>query len=376
VNFGFTDEQELLRQEARKFLDQSCPMKEVRRIAETPEGGSPELWKRIAELGWTGLTVPEEHGGAGLGWVDLVVLLEETGRSLFPSPLLGHTLAAAALAEAGHQAQHERWLPALADGSRIGALAVLEASDRMDPAGVALQARQDTAGGWVLRGEKRFVLDAPAADLFVVAARTGPAPEAVSWFVVEGRAAGVTVTDTPGMDRTRRMGVLRLGDVAVPTEDLLGEPGGAWPSLTRVLDLATAAVTAEMIGAAEAAHALSVDFAKKRVQFGSPIGRFQGVKHPLAEMYVDLESVKSLLYYAAWALDEGHEDAPRAVSMAKAQASDAFARIGIDAVQLHGAVGYTWEYDVHLYLKRSKWARPMFGDAAWHHERVARLGGL
>jgi alkylation response protein AidB-like acyl-CoA dehydrogenase len=146
--------------------------------------------------------------------------------------------------------------------------------------------------------------------------------------------------------------------------------------LERFQDLATAAVTAEMIGAAEGAHRLTVEFARQRIQFGKPIGQFQAVKHPLAEMYVDVESFKSLLYYAAWALDERHEDAPRAVSMAKAYASEAFARIGIDAVQLHGAVGYTWEYDAHLYLKRSKWARSTFGDATWHYERVARLGGI
>jgi alkylation response protein AidB-like acyl-CoA dehydrogenase len=375
MNFGFTEEQELLRQEARKFLDRSCPMKEVRRIAETPEGHSPELWKRIAELGWTGLTVPEAHGGAGLGMVDWTVLLEETGRTLFPSPLLGHTLAEAALLEAGSPEQQARWLPGLADGSRIGSLAVLESSDRMDPAGVSLQARPE-GDGLVLRGEKRFVLDVTAADLFVVACRTGAASDAVSLVVVEADAVGVSAEATPGMDRTRRMGILRLGDVAVPADAVLGPRDGAWPALARVLDRATAAVTAEMIGAAEGAHALTVEFVKGRVQFGTPIGRFQGVKHPLAEMYVDVESFKSLLYYAAWALDEGHPDAPRAVSMAKAVASDAFARIGIDAVQLHGGVGYTWEYDAQLYLKRSKWARPMFGDAAWHYERVARLGGL
>ena len=146
--------------------------------------------------------------------------------------------------------------------------------------------------------------------------------------------------------------------------------------LERILDLATAAVTAEMVGAAEGAVTLTAEFAKQRIQFGKPIGQFQGVKHPLAEMYVDVESVKSLVYYAAWALDEGEADASRAVSMAKAYASDAFARIGVDAVQLHGGVGYTWEYDAQLYLKRSKWARPIFGDASHHYERVARLGGL
>ena len=173
------------------------------------------------------------------------------------------------------------------------------------------------------------------------------------------------------MDLTKRLGNVRFDDVALAAEDVLAEA-----PLERILDVATAVVTAEMIGAAEGAHALTVAFSKERIQFGKPIGQFQAVKHPLAEMYVDIESWKSLLYYAAWALDEGHEDASRAVSMAKAYASDAFARIGIDSVQLHGGVGYTWEYDAQLYLKRSKWARPMFGDASHHYERVAALGGL
>jgi alkylation response protein AidB-like acyl-CoA dehydrogenase len=367
MNFGFTEEQELLRQEVRKFLDARCDGEQVRALAETPEGHSKELWKEIAELGWVGLTIDEAHGGAGLGWVDLVVLLEETGRSLFPSPLLAHTIAAAAIAEGGREAQRARWLPALADGSRIGTLALVEASDRIDAEGVELGGTAD-GDGFRLSGEKRYVLDATNADLFVVAFR---ADAGLRLAVVPADAAGVTVENTPSMDLTKRMGNVRFEDVAVAREDVLESA-----PLERIVDLATAAVTAEMVGAAEGAHALTVKFAGERVQFGKPIGQFQGVKHPLAEMYVDVESFKSLVYYAAWALDEGHEDAPRAVSMAKAHASDAFARIGIDAVQLHGGVGYTWEYDAQLYLKRSKWARPIYGDATWHYERVARLGGL
>lgn len=375
MDFGFTEEQELLRSEVRKFLDGNAPLDEVRKIVETDEGFSRDLWKQVAELGWPGLAIPEEHGGAGLGSVDLVVLLEEVGRSLFPSPLLSTVTAAAAVLEAGSEAQRKRWLPGLAGGSEIGTLALLEAGDRLDPAGIQLAAERD-GGDFVLRGEKLFVPDATAATLFVVPFRTGSDPEAISLGVVEASASGVRAESFPGMDLTKRLGRVSFDGARVPADAVLGEPGKVWPALSRVIDRATAAVTAEMSGAAEAALDLTVRYAKERIQFGSPIGRYQGVKHPLAEMYVDLESWRSLLYYAAWCLDEEPEEAPRYVSMAKAYASETFPRIGIDAVQLHGAVGYTWEFDIHFYLKRSKWARAMYGDAGHHYERVAALGGL
>lgn len=372
MNFGFTDEQELLRQEIRKLLDARASMAEVRKLAETPEGFSRDLWKQMGELGWLGLTIPEAHGGAGLGWVDLVVLLEETGRSLFPSPLIATTLAAAAIADAGTAAQQAAWLPRLADGSAIGTVAVLEAGDRLDTAGIQLRG-EPMADGWRLDGEKRAVLDAASADLLVVAFRTGDGRDDVTLALVERGAAGLRVETTPSIDATKRVARVRFDGVQVSPDAVLGGPGQAAPVLARLLDRGAAAVAAEAIGAAEEAVRLTVDYAKERVQFGSPIGRFQGVKHPLAEMYVDVESFKSLLYYAAWCLDEGDVDAARAVSMAKAYASEAFPRIGIDGVQLHGGVGYTWEYDIQLYLKRSKWVRPTFGDADFHHDRIARI---
>lgn len=375
MNFGFSEEQELLRSEVRKFLDQRAPLDEVRKISESDQGYSPEQWAQIAELGWLGLTVPEVHGGAGLGWVDLVVLLEETGRSLYPSPLISNTTAIAAIREAGDEEQQARWLPGLAEGSRIGTLALLERSDRLDAEGIRLDARPD-GDGFRLSGEKLFVPDADAATVFVVPFRSGAGAIDVGLAVLERGARGVSTDSYPGMDLTKRLGRLTLEDVRVPSAAILGPPGSAWPALERTIDRGIAAVTAEMIGAAEGALALTTQFAKDRVQFGAPIGRYQGVKHPLAEMYVDIESWKSLLYYAVWALDEAPVEAPRYVSMAKAYASEAFARIGIDAVQLHGAVGYTWEYDVQLYLKRSKWARAMYGDARVHYDRVADLGGL
>lgn len=372
MNFGFTEEQDLLRQEVRKFLDASAPMEQVRKIADTPEGFSRALWKQMGELGWLGLTIPEAHGGAGLGMVDLVVVLEETGRTLFPSPLLATTLAASAIRDAGSEAQQARWLPRLADGSAIGTVAVEEAGAAPDLAGVQLAGRRD-GDGWRLTGEKVGVLDGAVADLLVVAFRTGAGPGDVALGLIERGAAGLVVESTPSIDATRRVARVRCDGVRVADDALLGAAGAAAPALARLLDQAAAAVTAETIGAAEGALRLTVDYARERVQFGSPIGRFQGVKHPLAEMYVDVESFKSLLYYAAWCLDHGEPEAARFVSMAKAYAGEAYARIGIDGVQLHGGVGYTWEYDVQLHLKRSKWARAAFGDPDHHYDRVARL---
>jgi alkylation response protein AidB-like acyl-CoA dehydrogenase len=381
MNFGFTEEQDLLRAEVRKFLDARCPLDEVRKLMESDAGYAPGLWKELAELGWLGLTIPETHGGAGLGWVDFVVLLEETGRTLFPSPLVSTTLAAAAILDSGTDEQKARWLPSLADGSRIGTLALLESRDVLAPSGITLLGKPD-GDAFVLTGTKSFVADAGAANLFVVAFRTGPGAEDLALGVVDGGAPGVSATSYPTMDQTKRTGTLELENARVPKSALLlgadgrRAPGRAWPAIERLFDRGAIATTGEMIGAAEGALALTVQYAKDRIQFGNPIGKYQGVKHPLAEMYVDIESTKSLLYYAAWALDESPGEVARSASLAKAYASDAFARIGIDGVQLHGAVGYTAEYDIQLYLKRSKWARPTFGDADFHYERVATLGGL
>lgn len=374
MNFGFSEEQELLRQQVRKLLDEQCPMNEVRRLIETPEGYSRELWKQLAELGFLGLLIPEEYGGAGLGWVDQVVMFEETGRTLFPSPLISTLLAASVIGDIGSEEQRRRWLPVIADGSRIGSLALLDQADVWSTEGVRLTARRrgDT---FVLDGEKPFVVDANRADLLVVAFRTGGDDADLALAVVDGDVPGLEVTPVPTLDRTKCLGTVRFDDVQVAAQDVLGRPATAGPAISRVLDRGAAAVCAEMIGAAEAALASTVSYAKDRIQFGSPIGRFQGVKHPLAEMYTDIESFKSLVYYAAWALDRAPARVPLAVSEAKAFGSLAFSRIGIDGVQLHGAVGYTEEYDIQLYLKRSKWARPMFGDEDHHHDRIASLEG-
>jgi alkylation response protein AidB-like acyl-CoA dehydrogenase len=375
MDFGFSEEQELLRAEVRRFLDQNCPLETVRKIAETPEGYDRALWARMAELGWVGLTLPDAHGGVGLGWVDLVVVLEETGRTLFPSPLVATVLAAEAVERDGSPDQCASWLPQLADGSVIGTVALLEADDHLAPDGIALAGKRD-GSATVLNGEKLFVPEAQAADVFVVAFRSEPGDDGLSLALVEKGAPGLAIEPLPTMDTTRRQGRLRFDGVRVDDASLLGEAGAAWPAIQALLDRGAVATTAEMVGAASGALDLTVGYAKQRVQFGEPIGRFQGVKHPLAEMYVDVESFRSLLYYAAWALDQKPEDASLAASRAKAYASEAFARIGIDSIGLHGGIGYTWEYDAQLYLKRAKASRPAFGDADHHYERVATLGGL
>jgi alkylation response protein AidB-like acyl-CoA dehydrogenase len=386
MNFGFTEEQELLRSEVEKFVQAHSPMPEVRRAARSERGYDETTWRRMAELGWLGLLVPEAHGGAGLSWVDVIVLLEATGRALLPSPLLSTVLATAALAQYGDEPQRERLLPPLARGETIATVALLERGQRLGADGVSLRAQRD-GDGYRLDGEKAFVADVGSAGLFVVAARAEPG---VGLWLVQRDQPGVTARSAPLIDATKRMGTLMLSDVRVTADAVLVAPGSAGiDALERLLDAGAVAVAAEMIGAAEAAHALTVEYAKTRRQFGQLIGRFQGVKHPLAEMYVELETARSLVYYAAWALSAAPADsrnAPalrggasfvaRAASMAKAYASDAFARIGVDAIQLHGAIGYTDEYDAQLYLKRSKWARPQFGDADYHYDRVAALGGL
>ncbi len=372
MNFGFTDEQELLGNEVRKFLDENASLDDVRKSSEDESGPgfSAELWQQISELGWPGLTIPETFGGAGLGWVDLVLLLGETGRSLLPSPLVASTLAAHAIHGAGNAAQQQLYLPRLADGSAIGTVALVEEDDIPGSAGVQLAAKP-AGDGVVLSGDKLFVQNAGSADLFVVAFRH---EGRLALAVIEKDQAGVSAEDWPGVDLTKRIGRLRLQDVQVSADAIL--ENGNEAAVDAMFDAGAIAVTAEAVGAAEAALALTSGYAKERIQFGRPIGTFQGVKHPLAEMYVDIESFKSLVYYAAWCIDEDHADRSIAASRAKAYASECFPRIGIDTVQLHGGIGYTWEYDAHLYLKRAKWVRPIFGDAEFHYERVAQLGGL
>lgn len=375
MDFGFSEQQDMLRNQVRKFLDDQCPIPQVRKIAATETGYCRDLWSQLSELGWLGLTLPEEYGGVGLSWVDLMVILEETGRTLFPSPLLSTSLAATAINALGTEKQQQRWLPSLADGSCIGTLALLDESDFLAPSAIQLNANTN-ADGYVLSGQKRFVQDAMSADLFVVAFRTGPSSDDLGLALISRQANGVSVEETEGWDRTKRSGVVELDAVQVNSDAVLGEKLLGAEAIAMLIDRGALAVSAEAVGACEGILNLTSQYAQDRKQFGSPIGRYQGVKHPLAEMYVDIECMKSLVYYAAWALEGQPDEAPATIAKAKAYASQTICNAGVNGVQLHGAIGYTDEYAMQLFMKRSKWSRATYGDEDFHYDRVAELGGI
>ena len=376
MDIGFTEEQELLRDSARRFLESECTTQFVRQRMADPAAVTDEFWQKLAEQGWLGIVYPEEVGGSGLGLVDLVVLMEELGRAVMPGPFLSTVLlGGAAIAEAGSPAQRREWLPRIAEGKAKAALAWTEPGLRWDAAGVSLVARE-SAGAYALSGTKLFVEDAHLADILVVAARTrdgSTMEDGVSLFLVPRDAPGLYVSVLPTIDETRKLCEVRLDNVAVPVGGLLGEWHRGWMPLSRVIARATVALSAEMCGGAQQVLDMTVAYAKIRIAFGKPIGSYQGVKHQAADMLVALENAKSLTYYAAWAVDQGLDEAPLAVSMAKAAASDMYRKVAGTGIQLHGGIGMTWEHDLQLYFKRAKASEVAFGDASWHRERVARL---
>ena len=379
MDFGFSQEQELLRATARKFLENECTSGFVRARMDEPAGVTDEFWAKLAEQGWLGLIYPEEHGGSGLGFVDLTVLMEEMGRVVMPGPFFSTVLLGGlAIREAGSAAQKKEWLTRIASGQAKTTLAWTEPSARWDAAGVMCVARE-SKDGFVLNGTKLFVLDAHLADVLVVVARTseGRTPEeGTSLLLVPKGTRGVEVKLLPTMDQTRKLCEVSFKDVAVPADALMGTTGAAWPTLARVVERATVALCAEMCGGAQRVLDMTTDYAKIRIAFGKPIGTYQGVKHKAADMLVDVENAKSLTYYAAWAVDENAPEAALAASMAKAYVTDAYRKVAGAGIQLHGGIGFTWEHDLHLYFKRAKSSEFTFGDATYHRERVAQLINL
>jgi alkylation response protein AidB-like acyl-CoA dehydrogenase len=379
MDFGFNQEQELLRATARKFLESECTSEFVRARMAEPAGVTDAFWAKLAEQGWLGLIYPEEYGGAGLGFVDLTVLMEEMGRAVMPGPFFSTVLLGGlAILEGGSAAQKAEWLGKIGAGEAKATLAFTEPNARWDAAAVTVTARE-SGGRFTLSGTKLFVQDAHLADVLVVVARTreGTRPEdGLSLFLVPRSTRGVEVKLLPTMDQTRKLCEVTFADVTVGADALLGSKDGAWAPLSRVLDRATVALCAEMCGGAQRVLDMTTEYAKIRIAFGKPIGAYQGVKHKAADMLVEIENAKSLTYYAAWAVDENVPEAPLAASMAKAYVSDAFRRAAGTGIQLHGGIGFTWEHDLHLYFKRAKASEFTFGDGTWHRERVAQLINL
>jgi alkylation response protein AidB-like acyl-CoA dehydrogenase len=379
MDFAFNEEQQELRSIAQAFLEEHSAPEAVRQAMESELGYDPQLWKQIgAELGWTSVTIPEEYGGLGLGYVELVALLEVAGGALLCAPFFSSIcLAANALLVGGTDEQKREHLPGIAEGETRATVACTEADGRWDATGISATARAD-GSDFILDGTKSFVLDGHCADLLIVAARREgtSGEEGISLFVVPADGPGVERRVLPTMDQTRRQAEIALRDVRVPATALMGAEGEAWPALKKTLDLAAVALSAEQVGGAQKCLDMAVAYAKERVQFGRPIGSFQAIKHKCADMMVAVESARSASYYAGCVATENGDELPLAASLAKATCSDAYFRCAADSLQIHAGVGFTWEYDVHLYFKRARSSEILLGDAAYHRELVAQQIGL
>ncbi len=371
MNFAFSDEQEELRRSVRRFLSEKSPETEVRRLMDTEDGYDPAVWSQMADqLGLQSLIIPEEFGGSGFSYVELIVVLEEMGAALLCAPYFSTVaLATNAVLTSGDEAAKKHLLPGLASGETIGTLAITEDNGRWDFGGIELQASQ-AGGEWKLNGHKSYVIDGHLADLVVVAARTA---EGVSLFGVKGDAPGLTRTSLTTMDQTRKQA--RLEFSGTPAW-LIGTDGGAEPGLTKTLDLAAVALAAEQVGGAQRVLDMSVEYAKTRIQFGRPIGSFQAIKHKCADMLLEVESAKSAAYYAAWAAAEDNDELPVVASLAKSYCSEAYFHAAAENIQIHGGIGFTWEHPAHLYFKRAKSSELLLGDPTYHRELLAQRIGI
>jgi alkylation response protein AidB-like acyl-CoA dehydrogenase len=349
MDFAFTSDQQLLKNSARAFLDEHCKPATVRLLWEDKRGESEAMWKEMAQLGWLGLALPEAHGGSELGMVETALLLEEMGRASYPGPYLPTMLVAMAIDRAGTDAQKSRWLPAVAAGGARASVALLDGEMSWAPDAITTHAEK-SGNGWKLSGTKPFVAWAHVADVILVPAR---APEGLTLFLVDPGAAGFKQMPVTGMDLATRWVNLTLDGVPVSADSVLG-------------------AAAEMLGAARRCLDMAVEYAKVREQFGQPIGSFQAIRHKCAEMLLEVENSHAAVYYAAWALDAGADDAEIAASVAKAYVGDSSRKVCGEAIQVHGGIGFTWEYDLHLYFKRAKALEVQYGDADYHRELITR----
>lgn len=360
---------EELRAMTRRFCQEKSSSEAVRHLTESGATRDDAVWSQLAQqLGLTGLAIAEEHGGAGGGPVELGVVLEEMGRTLMVSPFFATVaLAGQALSSCDDAAAQAAWLPRIADGSITATLAVADATGELDPAGVTTTATAD-GQGWTLSGTKRFVIDGHTSDLLLVAARDG---DDVAVFAVEAGAAGLERAFLPGLDTTRALATVTLA--ATPAVRIAGE-GAAL--IERARDLALAAIAAEQVGGASKVFELTVAYLKEREQFGRPIGSFQALKHRCADLAVEIESARSAATFAATLLAEHDAEGPVAAAAAKAWCGTTFTHAAKEAVQMHGGIGYTWEHDAHLYLKRAKSSELLLGSPARQRARVAELTGI
>jgi len=371
MNFAFSDEQEELRKVVRQFLENKSPETAVREQMDTEQGYDAAVWSQMAEqLGLQGLAIPEEYGGSGYGFIELVVIFEEMGRSLLCAPYFSTVaLAATTLLHSGDDAAKTAHLPGIASGETIATLAFTEANGKWDESGITTTATKD-GDGYTLSGEKMFVLDGHVANLILVAAKTDAG---TSLFAVDAEASGITREALPTMDQTRKQAKVTFDGTPAT---LIGTDGEGWATLEKVLDLAVVALAAEQVGGAQLCLEMAVQYAKDRVQFGRPIGSFQAIKHKCADMLLEVESAKSAAYYAGWCASELNDELPSVASLAKAYCSEAYFHAAAENIQIHGGIGFTWEHPAHLYFKRAKSSELLFGDPTYHRELLAQRIGL
>ncbi len=365
MDLGLGEEQEMLKNSAREFLEKECPEEHVRAMEDDEKGYSPALWKKMADLGWQGLMVPEAYGGADFSYLDLCVLVEETGRALLPGPFIPNAVCAAELVLAGSDAQKKKYLPKIADGSAIHTYAITEPSGRWDRAGIEMKAAASGAD-FVLNGTKLFVPDAAVADYLHVVANKG---DQLSTFIVPRDQAGITVTVLKTIASDKQAEVV-FKDVKVSAADVIDMDQA---TARRLTNMATNLECAYLVGLAQRDFEISVNYAKERVQFGRPIGSFQAIQHKAADMVTDVDGMRFIMYKAAWATSENEDSQGMDTAMAKAWCSDASRRVVAHGQQIHGGIGFTKDYIIQLFFRRQKRAELFWGDADYHRERVAQM---
>jgi len=365
MNFDFSDEQKQLRDTARKFLADKCPSRAVRAVIDGKAPYDRDLWKGLAEMGFLGVAIPESYGGAGAGHLELCVVAEELGRALAPVPFSSTVyLAAEALLLAGSEAQKQKWLPLIASGDAIGTLALFEGKGNPSPQMIKL-----SASGGNLDGVKKPVPDAAVADFAIVAARTGSSGRDtdVSLFLVDMKAEGVEVKPLVNVDPSR-------GQAEVTFKNCKAEPLGAtgegWSIVSQVLDRAAVLLAFEQVGGADRALEMGRDYALDRIAFGRPIGSFQAIKHMLADMYVSATLARSNCYYGAWALSTNAAELPEAAAAARISATQAFQHCAKNNIQVHGGMGFTWEFDCHLYYRRANTTALSLGSLSYWEDAL------
>jgi alkylation response protein AidB-like acyl-CoA dehydrogenase len=369
MNFDFSDEQKQLRNEARKFLAEHCSPKAVRTVLDGNEPYDRKLWKGLAGMGFLGVAIPEEFGGAGAGHLELCVIAEEMGRALAPVPFSSTVyLAAEAILLAGDDTQKQKWLPLIAGGTAIGTLALFEGKGNPSPQAIKL-----SASGGTLNGIKKPVPDGAIADFAVVAARTGSSGREtdISLFLVDMKADGVEARSLTNVDPSRGQAELTFRNCRA---EPLGPAGEGWSIITQVLDRAAVLMAFEQVGGADRALEMGRDYALDRIAFGRPIGSFQAVKHMLADMYVSATLARSNCYYGAWALSTNAPELPEAAAAARISATQAFQHCAKNNIQVHGGMGFTWEFDCHMYYRRANATALGLGSLSyWEDALIDRM---